>query len=418
MSRFAPQSFAALINERDHNDLSPDQMVAKAYDRIDDLDHNVSAFAHINSAAEITAGHKLSGIALGIKDIFDTYDMPTEYGSVIYKGHQPKVDSALVAMCRAKGATIIGKTVTTEFAFLTPSHTKNPHHLSHNPGGSSAGSAAAVAAGMVPIATGTQTGGSIIRPASYCGICGFKPSYRLLPTVGIKYFAQNLDTSGFFAKSAEDMALFLELLTDRPMAVETIDPTQTKIGYYQHDIGALANDDMQAALLKTINGLSDKGFKIFTINEPEELSDAHAIHPIVQNFEAAQNLASDYLIFKEHMSGALLSTIEAGQDIKPAQYDKARRTAKIARRKTGELFRAVDVILTPSATGAAPHGFETTGDPIFNRLWTLTGNPAVNIAGHVDKDTMPLGIQAIGRFGSDRQLLSIAHAIERVISSN
>lgn len=418
MSYFAPQSFSTLINERDSEHISSNDLVKSTKERIAAIERTIEAFAYVKSDSEVTTALPLSGIAIGIKDIFDTYDMPTKYGSTIYENHQPRVDSALVAMCRAKGATIIGKTVTTEFAFLHPSNTKNPHNLSHNPGGSSAGSAAAVASGMVPIATGTQTGGSIIRPASYCGICGFKPSYRLLPTVGIKYFAQNLDTSGFFSKTTQDMALFLELLTDRTMSVETVEPADIKIGFYQHKIDKLADNSMQAALSKTIDALSDAGFQILEIDEPQELSDALDIHPVVQNFEAAQNLASDYVLFKDQMSSELLSAIEVGAEIRPQQYDKARRTAKIARRKTGELFQKVDVILTPSATGTAPIGFESTGDPTFNKLWTLMGNPAVNIPGLYDEADMPLGIQAIGRFGADRALLSVAHAIESVINSN
>lgn len=418
MSYFAPQSFSLLINERDSGQKSSEVMVKSANERIAAIESKIEAFACFKSDPEVTTALPLSGIAIGVKDIFDTYDMPTKYGSTIYENHRPMVDSALVSMCRAKGATIIGKTITTEFAFLHPSKTKNPHKLNHNPGGSSAGSAAAVASGMVPIATGTQTGGSIIRPASYCGICGFKPSYRLLSTVGIKYFAQTLDTSGFFSKTTQDMALFLELLTDRTMSVETVEPADIKIGYYQHDIGKLANGEMQAALSKTIDALSNASFQILEIDEPQELSDALDIHPIVQNFEAAQNLASDYLLVKDKMSSELSGAIKAGQQIRPQQYDKARRTAKIARRKTGELFQSVDVILTPSATGAAPIGFESTGDPTLNKLWTLMGNPTVNIPGLYDQAGMPLGIQAIGRFGADRALLSVAHAIESVIKSN
>lgn len=418
MSLFSPISFSELISNRESGDITPAQMHALSANRISEIDNHVQAFEQLASKeADLSEGRPLSGIAVGVKDIFDTYDMPTSYGSSIYKGHQPKVDAAIVSMLRAKGASIIGKTTTTEFAFFKPTKTKNPNNLDYSPGGSSAGSAAAVASGMVSVAIGTQTGGSMIRPASFCGVAGFKPSYRVLPTVGMKYFSQNLDTTGVFGKSISDVSHFLTLLTDRDLSIEDRDPRDIRIGLYTSAISDEASEEMKLALERATQLMEQAGFKIVNVAEPSELRKAYEAHAIVQNFEAAQTCASDYVLFKEQMSAKLVETLEAGTKISPQEYDAARRTSKIARRKTQDIFAEVDVLLTPSAPSFAPIGFNSTGVATFNKLWTLLGTPSVNIPGLRAKNGMPLGIQAIGKFGSDKSLLSIAHKIEAAINN-
>lgn len=419
MSLFKPVSFSELISDRELGKKTPVDIYASSADRIGEIEEQVQAFEHLAiDKTIISNGKPLSGIAVGIKDIFDTYDMPTSYGSSIYKGHQPKVDSAIVSMLRSKGANIIGKTTTTEFAFFKPTKTKNPNNLQYSPGGSSAGSAAAVAAGMVSIAIGTQTGGSIIRPASFCGVAGFKPSYRILPTVGMKYFAQNLDTVGVFGKSIADISHFLTLLTDRDLSIEDRNPSEIRIGLYASAISDEASDEMKQALERATELTKQAGIKIVEIAEPAELRKAYEAHVIVQNFEAAQTCASDYALFKDQMSTELIETLEAGAKISPQKYDAARRASKIARRKTQDIFSEVDILLAPSAPSFAPIGFDGTGVPTFNKLWTLLGTPSANIAGLRAKNGMPLGIQAIGKFGSDKNLLSIAHKIEAIINNN
>jgi Asp-tRNA(Asn)/Glu-tRNA(Gln) amidotransferase A subunit family amidase len=210
-------SLAALVRARNAGKANPELMVALCHDAIARKDRRIRAFAHVSEAAPAQAAGPLAGIAIGVKDILDTFDQPTAYGSPVYEGHQPRVDAAIVDLARRKGATIIGKTATTEFAFFSPAATVNPHNSSHTPGGSSSGSAAAVAAGMIPAAIGTQTGGSVVRPAAFCGIAGYKPSYRLLPATGMKHFAPSLDTVGLFAAGVEDVALFAALLTGRDL---------------------------------------------------------------------------------------------------------------------------------------------------------------------------------------------------------
>ncbi len=190
----------------------------------------------------------LRGLPVALKDIFDTADMPTEYGSPIYAGYRPKTDASLVALIRRAGGTLIGKTVTTEFAHLDPGKTRNPHNLAHTPGGSSSGSAAGVAAGFFPIATGSQTGGSVIRPASFCGVAGFKPSYRLLPTVGMKCVSWHLDTAGLFAASVADVAFAAAAISDRDLRVDGRTPSSPRIGVLREQPWPAASDDMTAAL--------------------------------------------------------------------------------------------------------------------------------------------------------------------------
>jgi Asp-tRNA(Asn)/Glu-tRNA(Gln) amidotransferase A subunit family amidase len=419
MSLFKPVSFSELISERELGKTSPEEMLALSVSRVGEIEEQVQAFEHFaNDDIEITNNKPLSGISVGVKDIFDTYNMPTSYGSTIYERHRPKIDAAIVSMLRAKGASIIGKTTTTEFAFFKPTKTKNPNNLEYSPGGSSAGSAAAVASGMTSVAIGTQTGGSMIRPASFCGVAGFKPSYRMLPTVGMKYFAQTLDTVGVYGKSIADISHFLTLLTDRHLSVIDINPKDIRIGIYSSIISQEASEEMKQALQHAAQIVEQTGFTVVNITEPDELRKAYNAHEIIQNFEAAQSCASDYVLFKDQLSDKLARTIETGANISPQEYDAARRASKIARRKTQDIFAQVDILLTPSAPSSAPIGFKTTGIATFNKLWTLLGTPSVNIAGLRAKNGMPLGIQAIGKFGSDQKLLSIAHIIETAIRND
>lgn len=412
MSLFAPQSFTKFIQDRDEKGVSSIELLARSRNRIDDIETEVHAFANLAGHTQEPLKGPLSGIAVGVKDIFDTFDLATEYGSAIYQGYLPKVDAAIVSMLRAKGASIIGKTTTTEFAFFKPTKTKNTNNLEYSPGGSSAGSAAAVASGMVTAAIGTQTGGSIIRPASFCGVTGYKPSYRILPTTGMKYFAQTLDTAGLFAKSVSDVAHFASLLTDRDLAVVPINPKDIRVGIYRNDILSQASSDMTNALHKATKAASSAGFDVVEIDEPSELRDAHNIHEIIQCFEAAQTCRSDLDLFEHLLSDKLKATLIKGMAITPQEYDSTRRIAKKARKATRPLYDKVDVLLTPSAPGAAPIGFDTTGIATFNKLWTLIGSPCVNISGFHDTKNMPLGIQAVGRFGDDKRTLSIASSIE------
>lgn len=410
-------SLAALVKARDAGKANPELMVALSRDAIARKDDRIRAFAHVAETPSIQSDGPLAGIAIGIKDILDTFDQPTAYGSPVYEGFQPRVDAAIVDLARRQGATIIGKTATTEFAFFSPAPTVNPHNPAHTPGGSSSGSAAAVAAGMIPAAIGTQTGGSVVRPAAFCGVAGYKPSYRLLPSTGMKHFAPSLDTVGLFAAGVEDVALLAALLTGRDLALPTaeqaVDPASIRVGLYRCAQLEDADPAMRDALSRAADLAANAGFDVGEIGEPDALAHARDAHKTVQDYEAGLACGPDLARYRDRLSPILVETIDRGQAILPSQYDDARRLAKRGRGATRALFGEVDILLTPSAPGAAPAGLETTGDPRFNKLWTLMGTPTINIPGFKDDAGMPLGIQAVARFGQDRRLLEVAALLER-----
>lgn len=412
----AMMRFTALVEARETGRARPGHMVELSRDAIARLDGNVRAFAHVAEDPAVSPDGPLAGIAIGIKDIFDTYDQPTTYGSRAYAEHRPATDAAVVALARRRGATIIGKTVTTEFAYFEPGATVNPHNHAHTPGGSSSGSAAAVAAGMIPVAIGTQTGGSVVRPAAFCGVAGYKPSYRLLPTTGMKYFAPSLDTTGLFAASVADVALFAERLTGRQLAASTVDASTITIGIYFCPQLDGADEAMRQALEHAAEAALAAGFTVVAMAEPQAMTLAREAHGLIQSHEAGMTCWPDLDRFADHLSPRLREAIEAGLLVSPQDYDDARKLSKRGRRAAQTLFDEVDVLLTPAAPGAAPLGLESTGDPRFNKLWTLMGTPAVNIPGFRDTDGMPLGIQAVARFGHDRTLLSVASRLEQAFA--
>ncbi|GAB4350011.1 MAG: amidase [Oricola sp.] len=396
---------------------SAEAAIARSRRLIEERDGALKAFAALAPGdAPVAATGPLAGIAVGVKDIFDTFDMPTEYGSPLYAGFRPRADAPIVALARARGAHVIGKTATTEFAFLNPTVTVNPHDPAHTPGGSSSGSAAAVAAGLVPAALGTQTGGSVIRPAAFCGVAGFKPSFRLMPTGGMKTFAWTLDTTGFFAASVRDVALFAALVSGRDLAADDT-PAPPRIGLYRSAIWPEASRDMQDAVETAAGIAASAGAQVTEIDEPAELARARDIHAVIQGYEAVVSFAHELAHHADRLSAILLETLDHGRSITPAQYDEARRIARHARKAATALFPDIDVLLTPSAPGAAPRGLGSTGSALFNKLWTLTGNPSVNVPGLKDAAGMPLGVQVIGRFGRDKSTLQAAHWLERRLAA-
>jgi Asp-tRNA(Asn)/Glu-tRNA(Gln) amidotransferase A subunit family amidase len=312
-----------------------------------------------------TADGPLRAIPFGAKDIFETRGLATEYGSPLYAGRKGREDAALVAMLRSRGAILLGKTQTTAFASFDPAPTRNPRYPGHTPGGSSAGSAAAVAAGMVPFAIGTQTLGSVLRPASYCGVCGFKPTYGLLPFDGALSFAPSLDTVGFFTSTAREMQWLWEQITGHPPGKPngregSIPP--------QHDL-------VEAA---------------YTISR----------------YEGARTHAARYREFGERLGVRLAALIREGLATPETEYRAA--LALIARRRA-EIFAEHDFILSPAATGPAPEGFESTGDPAMNAPWTALGAPAISIPRPVFP---PIGLQIAAAPGNDAALLAFAAEVE------
>jgi len=361
------------------------------------------------------AAMPLRGLPVGVKDIFDTADLPTQYGSRIYAGHRPRGDAAVVAMVRRAGGLILGKTVTTEFASLVPAGTRNPRNLAHTPGGSSSGSAAAVAAAMLPIALGSQTAGSIIRPAAFCGIAGFKPSYRQIPTVGMKCFAWLLDTAGLFGAGVADVAFAAAAITDRDLRVDRGAPAPPRIGLVRTHLWPQASAVMHGALEAAARAAQAAGATVTELTLPPILEEAYGAHGTIQDYEAFRALAFEYDHHRDEIGQPLREQIDRAEAITAEEYDAARRTATRARQALPDLMRVHDVILTPSAPGAAPHGLGSTGNPAFNRLWTLLGTPCVNVPG-LHEGELPLGVQIVGRFGRDRLTLEAALFLERAIA--
>jgi Asp-tRNA(Asn)/Glu-tRNA(Gln) amidotransferase A subunit family amidase len=357
----------------------------------------------------------LAGLPVGVKDIFDTADLPTEYGSAIYAGHQPKADAAAVMAIRRAGGLVLGKTVTTEFAHLRPGKTRNPANTDHTPGGSSSGSAAAVAAGMVPIAIGSQTGGSVIRPAAYCGVAGFKPSYRLIPTVGMKCFAWHLDTVGVFAAGVADVAFATGALAERDLRVDDKSPGAPRIAVVRSHIWGEASEAMKGAIDTAARSAASAGARVSDIELPPIFAEAWRAHPTIQDFEAYRALAFEYDHYRETLGPLLRELLDAAPAITPDAYDAARRTAMRARQALADAMKENDAILTPSAPGAAPASLASTGAAIFNRLWTLMGTPCVNVPGLADGEGLPLGVQIVGLFGRDRDALAVGLFLERAI---
>lgn len=368
------------------------------------------AFVTLDAAPAIPETGPLAGIAVGVKDIIDSAGLPTQMGSSIYQGWHPRGDAAVVARLKSLGAVALAKTTTTAFASSDPTETVNPHDPGHTPGGSSAGSAAAVGAGMLPLALGTQTAGSVIRPASYCGCAAVKPSFRLIPTVGVKTYSWALDTVGLFAAGVADVAHALALVTNRPQIEDADTGSAPRIGLVRLDFAEAPEPASEAALARARQAAERVGARVTDLALPPELAQAWERHRIIQNYEGRAALAWEYDTQADALPPLVRAHLDAGAAIEPAAYDDARRHAHRARRVLKDLFADYDAILTFSAPGPAPATLAATGDPRFNQLWTLMGVPCVNVP--VPGDRLPVGVQVIGRFGDDGRALAVARMIE------
>jgi len=403
-------------------ELTPRAVVEMCAQSIEAREKEIGAFVALDLDAARRAADNvriaaapLRGLPVGFKDIFDTADLPTQYGSPVYFGFRPRADAAAVALARRAGGIVIGKTVTTELASMVPAKTRNPHDLAHTPGGSSSGSAAAVAAAMLPIAFGTQTAGSVIRPAAFCGIAGFKPSYRLIPMVGVKDVAWHLDTAGVFGAAVADVAFATAAILGRDLRIDRVTPTAPRIALVRTHLLPQASVAMQQALENAARCAAAAGAKVVEVALPPILEEAHAAQFTIQDYETFRARAFEYNNHRNELGASLRESLDSAAAITDDAYDAARRTAKRARQVLADTMADHDVILTPSAPGVAPHGLSSTGNPVFNRLWTLMGTPCVNVAG-LRENGLPLGIQIVGRFGRDRAALEAALFLERAIA--
>ncbi|ERF82569.1 amidase [Bradyrhizobium viridifuturi] len=392
--------------------LLPDAAIGQSLEAIRAQDNAIGAFVRHDPRARAQTAGPLRGIAVGIKDIIDTADFPTEMGAAIYRGHQPRADAPVVMALKQAGATIIGKTTTTAFAANDPTATVNPRNHAHTPGGSSSGSAAAVAAGMVSLALGTQTGGSVIRPASFCGVAAIKPSYRLLPTVGVKCFSWTLDTVGLFGAGVRDVALGLAAMTKRTDLVVPSAVPAPRIGMVTQAFAGAPEPSGAEALQRAARAAEQAGATVREIAVADVIAEAWRIHPDVQEFEAHQSLAWEYGQNYEAMPPLLRGRLDESKGGTPAEYDAAMDVTLRARQALAGIFDEVDVLLTLSAPGAAPKGLTSTGDPRYNRLWTLMGVPCVNVPTLVAEAGLPVGVTVIAPFGGDAKALAAASFVE------
>jgi Asp-tRNA(Asn)/Glu-tRNA(Gln) amidotransferase A subunit family amidase len=357
----------------------------------------------------------LQGLPVAVKDIFDTCDLPTSYGSPLYAGAAARSDAAMVGAIRRAGGLVIAKSSTTEFAFLNPTATRNPNAAGRTPGGSSAGSAAAVAAGLVPLAIGSQTGGSIIRPASYCGVTGFKPSFGLLPTAGLKCFSWSLDTVGLFAASVADVAWFAQAVSGRALALDAAAARPWVVGVPNAYPWGAVSPSAQLALDAGSHAWRAAGAEVRSVDLPAWMNEVFAAQDVIQGFEAWRAMAREIDQNAQGLSAVLRDYLLAARHITAQAYEAAQHTAAQARLACADWFTQFDVLMTPSAVDEAPAGYASTGVSTFNRAWTLLGLPCVNVAGAVGVNGYPMGLQVIGAPRDDRQSLQAADLLERAL---
>lgn len=361
----------------------------------------------------------LHGLPIGVKDLFDTHDLPTNYGSPIYGNNHPACDAVSVSLMRETGAIVLGKTVTTEFASFKPGVTCNPRNLKHTPGGSSSGSAAAVADCMVPLATGTQTAASIIRPASYCGVVGYKPSYGKISTGGVKSLSVSLDTLGIFGRTVSDVALGVAAMSaDHDLAkIDHLD-RKVRIGICRTADFAIAEKETAAAI--SLAGFAAKSLAKGGVSEitlPKACTSLTEIQTKIMLFEMAKSFTFEKLNHLDQISPTLKIILERGDKISYQQYSMALVQSQQARAELYQAFEdQFDILIAPSATGEAPNTLEQTGDPVFSRGWTLMGLPCINLTVTSGPTGLPVGVTLVAGPGRDRLLLSVARAIAQELS--
>ena len=406
---------AALALIRD-GELSATELVQACLDRIAEREDVVRAWQFLDPTGALAAARALDelpkdqrgplhGIPVGLKDIIDTAGMPTEYGSPVYAGHRPTADAACVQRLQEAGAVVLGKTVTTEFATWSPARTTNPHDPAHTPGGSSSGSAAATGDRMVPLALGTQTVGSTIRPASFCGATAMKATPGRLDLTGFKRTSARLDTMGMFARDVADLALVWEVLGGPPGDRSAPPGTdrELRIGMARTPWWDQADEDSRHAMAVAAAQLDAQ-----PIDLPAGSEDVVAAHDLIANADVSRHLLPEYRRAPELISEVMHQKIAAGLETTAAAYLDAVRITDRLRHRTAALFETVDVLLVPAVTGEAPAGLDWTGDPIFCRPWSMLGNPAVTVPITTGRRGLPVGVQLVAGHGKDGDVLRAA----------
>jgi amidase len=403
--------------------LTSEALVTDCLRRIAEGDSRVQAWEFLDPALALAQARRadaagrpgpLHGLPIGVKDTFDTADMPTACGMALFAGRRPHQDAACVATLRRAGAVMLGKTVTTELAFYAPGRTRNPHDPSRTPGGSSSGSAAAVAAAMVPAALGSQTAGSLIRPASYCGVVGFKPSHGLVPLTGVAPLAPgSLDTIGVLVRSVADLPPLAAAL-GVPVAAPPL-PVPLRIGLCRTEAWPLAGPESQAAVQEAARRLADAGAAVD--EESERFDGLCEGHRTAMAFEAHAAWGASLARQLQHVSPQLQGLLADGARVTLARHAQALAVRDQARSRLAAIFARFDVLLTASAQGEAPAGLASTGDPALNRIWTLLGLPCLTLPAATGPHGLPIGVQLVGAPGGDAALLAAAGWVEGVLCS-
>ncbi|MBZ5594059.1 MAG: amidase [Acidobacteriia bacterium] len=382
---------------------SADELLELCLERISTRDAQLHAWVQVSPQPAPGKG-PLSGIPFGVKDIFETCDLATEYGSALYAGRKGSTDAALVTRFRKLGAVLMGKTHTTAFAYFDAAPTRNPHNPAHTPGGSSSGSAAAVAAGMAPFALGTQTLGSVLRPASFCGVVGFKPSVGLLSLEGALPFAPSLDTAGLFTQTADDMHWLwtaighAEATPKRSLAIPSLMPP--------------VEPAMEVAFRRTVERLEPQ-FSISVVEMPERFAELSGATNVIFAYEGARTHEARWREHGERIGPKLARLVEEGLRITADQYHAALITVVEIKRQMSRLFGQYPVLVTPAAPGPAPEGLHSTGDPVMNLPWTALGVPAISVP--MPGLGLPLGLQLVSESGTDSSLLALAAEVESLL---
>jgi Asp-tRNA(Asn)/Glu-tRNA(Gln) amidotransferase A subunit family amidase len=420
--------------------VTSEELVGACLDYIKTLEEKLGAWAFLDAEHALNQARaadqaqrtgrtlgRLHGVPVGVKDIFDTKDMPTEDGTVLHAGRRPMEDATAVARLREAGAIILGKTVTTELAVYAPGKTRNPHDPERTPGGSSSGSAAAVAAGMVPLAIGTQTNGSVIRPAAFCGVYGYKPTFGLISRHRVLQQSRPLDQIGVFARTIEDTALIAEAMVGfddrdpdtrlraRPALVATLSeepPVQPRLAFVKTPVWEQADTDTQDAFAELV---AHAGDKVGEVELPGIFNDAVEQHRTIMEADLARSFEREYFRGKDKLSAILKEMIERGQKVLAVDYNNAVSQMPVLNHALDKVFEWHDAILTPAASGEAPVGLASTGSPIFCTLWTLCGMPAITLPILQGSHGMPMGVQLVGARGDDARLLRTARWLVNLV---
>jgi amidase len=420
---------------RSRNELDATEIVAKiaagettceavvrdCIERIARRDPTVKAFVNFDPELALAQAHALDreprrgplhGVPIGVKDVIDTFDMPTEMGSPIYREYRPMADAACVALLRRAGAVILGKTATCELAGMAPAATTNPHNAAHTPGGSSSGSAAAVADFMVPAALGTQTGGSVLRPSSFCGVFGYKPTYNTFNKAGLKPAAESIDTIGWIGRSIEDIALLTAVLRmDEPQPLRSLGAAP-RIGICRTELWEVAQPETKAAVENAAAALGKAGAVVRDVALPEAFAGLPALaRGTINHYERAACMAFEWDNRRAALSPQMRRYIENGLKTSRADYVAAWRRVEQARALLAQVFDGLDLLLAPCVPGEAPKGLASTGDPSMQAMWTALHTPTLTLPTHRGPNNLPVGIQLIAQRYDDERLFACARWI-------